>query len=175
VSKETKIDILVTPTVTILAGLGLSSLIGPGVKALMDFLGAIIMNATELQPFLMGVIVSVIVGMILSAPLSSAAICVALGLTGLAGGAATAGCCAQMVGFAVMTYSDNGWGGVVAQGLGTSKLQMGNIARNPRIWIPATLTGAITGPIATVVFGLQTARPSPPAWAPAASLGRSAS
>ncbi|MGI6239725.1 MAG: PTS transporter subunit IIC, partial [Christensenellales bacterium] len=155
VSKQTKIDILVTPTVTILAGLALASLIGPGVDALMRWLGGIIMTATEFRPLIMGAVVSMIVGVILTLPISSAAICVTLGLTGLAGGAATAGCCAQMIGFAVMSFRENGWGGVAAQGLGTSMLQMGNIVKNPRIWIPPTLCGAITGPIATVVFALE--------------------
>ncbi len=103
----------------------------------------------------MGIIVSVVVGVVLTLPISSAAICAALGLVGLAGGAAVAGCCAQMVGFAVMSFRENSWGGLVAQGLGTSMLQMGNIVRNPRIWIPPTLAAAVTGPIATCVFRLQ--------------------
>lgn len=155
VSKETKIDILVTPAVTILVGYGISALIGPGVSALMSGLGGLIMRATELEPFFMGILVSVMVGMALTLPISSAALCASLGLTGLAGGAATAGCCAQMIGFAVMSFGDNGWGGVAAQGLGTSKLQMGNIARNPRIWIPTLLTSAITGPVATCLFRME--------------------
>ena len=113
------------------------------------------MWATELQPFFMGILVSVIVGIALTLPISSAAICAALGLTGLAGGAAVAGCCAQMVGFAVLSFRENKWGGLVSQGLGTSMLQMGNIVRNPKIWIPATLTSAITGPIATCIFRLE--------------------
>ena len=116
--------------------------------------GGAIMWATELQPFLMGMLVSVFVGIALTLPISSAAICAALGLTGLAGGAAVAGCCAQMVGFAVMSFRENRWGGLLAQGLGTSMLQMGNIVRNPKIWIAPTLASAITGPIATCVFGL---------------------
>lgn len=132
VSKETKIDILVTPTVTILSGLAMASLVGPGVAALMNGFGAVIMNATVLNPFWMGICVSVLVGIALTLPISSAAICAALGLVGLAGGAATAGCCAQMVGFAVLSFRENGWGGIVAQGLGTSMLQMGNIVRNPK-------------------------------------------
>ncbi|MBQ8143661.1 MAG: PTS sugar transporter subunit IIC, partial [Butyricicoccus sp.] len=111
--------------------------------------------ATDLQPFFMGILVSVLVGVALTLPISSAAICAALGLTGLAGGAAVAGCCAQMVGFAVMSFPENKWGGLVSQGLGTSMLQMGNIVRNPRIWIPPTLASAITGPIATCLFKLQ--------------------
>ena len=113
------------------------------------------MWATELQPFFMGIIVSVIVGIALTLPISSAAICAALGLTGLAGGAALAGCCAQMVGFAVASFRENKWGGLFAQGIGTSMLQMGNIVKNPRIWLPATLASAITGPIATCLFHLQ--------------------
>ena len=113
------------------------------------------MWATELQPFFMGIIVSVIVGIALTLPISSAAICAALSLTGLAGGAAVAGCCAQMVGFAVMSFKENKWGGLFAQGLGTSMLQMGNIVRNPRIWLPPTLASAITGPVATCIFHLK--------------------
>ena len=113
------------------------------------------MWATELQPFFMGIIVSVIVGIALTLPISSAAICAALSLTGLAGGAAVAGCCAQMVGFAVMSFKENKWGGLFAQGIGTSMLQMGNIVRNPRIWLPPTLASAITGPVATCIFHLK--------------------
>ena len=113
------------------------------------------MWATELQPFFMGILVSVIVGIALTLPISSAAICAALSLTGLAGGAAVAGCCAQMVGFAVMSFRENKWGGLVAQGIGTSMLQMGNIVKNPKIWIPPTLASAITGPIATCIFKMQ--------------------
>ena len=155
VSKETKIDILVTPLVTILAGLGFASLVAAPVGRAASAFGQAIMWATELRPFFMGVVVSVVVGVVLTLPISSAAICAALGLTGLAGGAAVAGCCAQMVGFAVMSFRENRWGGLVAQGLGTSMLQMGNIVRNPRIWIPPTLAAAVTGPIATCVFRLQ--------------------
>lgn len=117
--------------------------------------GNLIMWATNLQPFLMGILVSVFVGIALTLPISSAAICAALGLTGLAGGAAVAGCCAQMVGFAVMSFRENKWGGLVSQGIGTSMLQMGNIIKNPRIWIAPILTSAITGPIATCLFKLQ--------------------
>ncbi len=155
VSKETKVDILVTPLVTIFAGVGLAALIAAPIGAAASWFGNLIMWATDLQPFLMGILVSVAVGIALTLPISSAAICAALGLTGLAGGAAVAGCCAQMIGFAVLSFRENKWGGLVAQGLGTSMLQMGNIVRNPRIWIPATLASAITGPIATCVFGLQ--------------------
>lgn len=155
VSKETKVDILVTPIVTILVGIGIAHLIAPAVGSAASAVGSFIMWATELRPFLMGILVSVIVGVALTLPISSAAICAALSLTGLAGGAAVAGCCAQMVGFAVLSFKENRWGGLVSQGLGTSMLQMGNIVRNPKIWIPATLASAITGPIATCVFHLQ--------------------
>ena len=155
VSKETKIDILVTPIVTVLAGIGLAALIAAPVGTAASAVGQAIMWATELQPFFMGIIVSVVIGVALTLPISSAAICAALGLTGLAGGAAVAGCCAQMVGFAVMSFRENRWGGLAAQGIGTSMLQMGNIVRNPRIWIPPTLASAITGPIATCIFRME--------------------
>ena len=155
VSKETKIDILVTPIVTVLAGIGFAALIAAPVGKAASAVGQAIMWATELQPFFMGIIVSVVIGVALTLPISSAAICLALGLTGLAGGAAVAGCCAQMIGFAVMSFPENRWGGLAAQGLGTSMLQMGNIVRNPRVWIPPTLAAAVTGPIATCIFGLQ--------------------
>lgn len=155
VSKETKIDIIVTPAVTILIGVLLSMWWAPGIGWVASQVGNAIMLATELQPFFMGIIVSVLVGIALTLPISSAAICAALSLTGLAGGAAVAGCCAQMVGFAVLSFRENKWGGLVAQGIGTSMLQMGNIVKNPRIWLPAILTSAITGPIATCVFRLQ--------------------
>ena len=155
VSKETKIDILVTPLVTIFVGVALSAWWAPAIGKAASSIGGIIMWDTELQPFFMGIVVSVIIGVALTLPISSAAICAALGLTGLAGGAAVAGCCAQMVGFAVMSYKENGVGGLVSQGIGTSMLQMGNIVRNPRIWIPPTLASAITGPIATCLFRFQ--------------------
>ena len=155
VSKETKIDILVTPLITIFAGVGLSALIAPPIGTAASWVGQLIMWSTEQQPFIMGVLVSVIVGVALTLPISSAAICAALGLTGLAGGAAVAGCCANMVGFAVMSFRENRWGGLISQGLGTSMLQMGNIVRNPKIWIPAIVTSMITGPIATVIFRLK--------------------
>ena len=155
VSKETKIDILVTPIVTVLVGVGFAALIAAPVGNAAAAVGAAIRWATELQPFFMGILVSVIIGIALTLPISSAAICFALGLTGLAGGAAVAGCCAQMVGFAVMSFPENRWGGLAAQGLGTSMLQMGNIVRNPRIWIPPTLASAITGPLATCLFRLE--------------------
>ena len=155
VSKETKIDILVTPIVTVLVGVGFAALIAAPVGTAASAVGQAIMWATELQPFFMGIIVSVVIGVALTLPISSAAICAALGLTGLAGGAAVAGCCAQMVGFAVMSFRENRWGGLAAQGLGTSMLQMGNIVRNPRIWIPPTLAAAITSPVATCLFRLE--------------------
>ena len=155
VSKETKVDILVTPAVTILVGVRLSVLCAPAIGAAASSVGDFIKWATNLQPLLMGILVSVVVGMALTLPISSAAICAALSLTGLAGGAAVAGCCAQMVGFAVMSFRENGVGGLVSQGLGTSMLQMPNIIRNPRTWIPPTLASAITGPIATCLFHLE--------------------
>ena len=155
VSKETKVDILVTPAVTILVGVGLSVLCAPAIGAAASSVGDFIKWAPNLQPLLMGILVSVVVGMALTLPISSAAICAALSLTGLAGGAAVAGCCAQMVGFAVMSFRENGVGGLVSQGLGTSMLQMPNIIRNPRTWIPPTLASAITGPIATCLFHLE--------------------
>ena len=155
VSKETKIDILATPLVTIFAGVGLSMLIAAPIGAAASQVGTLTMWATEQAPLVMGILVSVIVGVALTLPISSAAICAALGLTGLAGGAAVAGCCAQMVGFAVMSYKENGVGGLVSQGLGTSMLQMGNIVKNPRIWIAPTLASAITGPLATCLFHFE--------------------
>ena len=138
-----------------MVGTGLSVLFAPAIGKAASAVGSVIMWATELQPLLMGFVVSVLVGVALTLPISSAAICAALGLTGLAGGAAVAGCCAQMIGFAVMSYRENGVGGLVSQGLGTSMLQMPNIIRNPRIWIPPTLAAAITGPIATCLFRLE--------------------
>ena len=155
VSKETKVDILVTPGVTILVGVALAKWIAPPIGTAAYAFGLLIDSATKLQPFWMGIAVSVLVGMALTLPISSAAICSVLQLTGLAGGAAVAGCCAQMVGFAVMSFKENRWGGLVSQGLGTSMLQMPNIVRNPRIWIAPTVASAITGPIATCLFGLE--------------------
>ena len=158
VSKETKVDILVTPTVTIVSGLLIARLAGPGVSAVMTAFGNMIMHATDMHPFFMGIIVSVLVGIALTLPISSAAICAsfgAAGLIGLAGGAATAGCCAQMVGFAVMSFKENRWSGIVAQGLGTSMLQMGNIVKKPLIWLPPTIVSAITGPMATCLFKME--------------------
>ena len=152
VSKETKIDIIVTPIITIMIGVGIAYLIARPIGTAASYVGNVIMWATDLQPLLMGIVVSVVVGMALTLPISSAAICAALSLTGLAGGAAVAGCCAQMIGFAFMSYKENGVGGLISQGIGTSMLQMPNIVRNPRIWIAPTLTAAITGPLATCVF-----------------------
>ena len=155
VSKETRVDILLTPLVTIGVGITLSALWAPALGKVAMRVGDIIMWATELQPFLMGILVSVVVGIALTLPISSAAICAALGLTGLAGGAAVAGCCAQMIGFAVISFPENKWGGLLSQGIGTSMLQMGNIVRNPRVWIAPCLTSAITGPLATCFFQLR--------------------
>ena len=168
VSKETKIDILVTPLVTILAGVGLSALLAPAIGTAASAVGDVVKWATVLQPFWMGILVSVVIGVALTLPISSAAICAAIGLTGLAGGAAVAGCCANMVGFAVLSFRENRWGGLVSQGLGTSMLQMGNIVRNPRIWLPAILTSAITGPLATCLFRLEM---NDPASAVASGMG----
>ena len=154
VSKETKVDILVTPVVTILVGYGISWLCCPAIAYAMYYLGAFVNTATELQPFFMGIVVSVAVGILLTLPISSAAICAMIGISGLAGGAATVGCCCQMVGFAVMSFRENRWGGLVAQGLGTSMLQMGNIIRRPVIWLPTILSSAILGPVSTLVFRL---------------------
>ncbi len=155
VSKETRVDILVTPAVTVFAGVGLAACIAPPIAAGAHAFGQFIKDLTILQPFWMGIAVSVLVGVALTLPISSAAICASFTLTGLAGGAAVAGCCAQMVGFAVMSFRENRWGGLVSQGIGTSMLQMPNIVKNPRIWIPPTLASAITGPIATCIFRLE--------------------
>ena len=165
VSKTTKVDILVTPAVTVLAGCGLSAVLAPVIKVLAGYVTTFIDFAMTQQPLVMGLLVSVVIGVALTLPISSAAICAALVLSGmgangteglaLAGGAAVAGCCAQMIGFAVMSFRDNKWGGLVSVGVGTSMLLMPNIIRNPRIWIAPTLVSAITGPLATCVFGLK--------------------
>lgn len=155
ISKETKIDILLTPFITVASGVLLSMWCAPAIGSAASYIGNLIMWATELQPFFMGILVSVIVGIALTLPISSAAICAALGLTGLAGGAAVAGCCAQMIGFAFMSYKENKIGGILSQGLGTSMLQIGNIVKNPKVWIPPILTSAITGPLATCVFHME--------------------
>ena len=155
VSKETKVDLLVTPAVTIVIGVALAKLIAPPIGTAASAFGLVIDNATKLQPFWMGIAVWVLVCFALTLPISSAAICSVLQLTGLAGGAAVAGCCAQMVGFAVMSFKENRWGGLVSQGLGTSMLQMPNIIRNPRVWIAPIVASAITGPVATCLFKLE--------------------
>lgn len=155
VSKKTKVDILVTPLVTLLSGALLSVLCAKWIGIAASSIGNFIMWATNLHPFFMGVIVSVVVGIVLTLPISSAAICAAFGLVGLAGGAAVAGCSANMIGFAVMSFPENKWGGLVSQGLGTSMLQMPNIVKNPKIWLPVILTSAITGPVSTCLFKLE--------------------
>jgi uncharacterized membrane protein len=155
VSKKTKLDILVTPIVSIIPAMLLARWISPYIAWAMAALGEFINTATEYQPFWMGIVISAVVGVILTLPISSAAICAMIGISGIAGGAAVVGCCAQMVGFAVISFRENGWGGVAAQGLGTSMLQMGNICRRPQIWIPPTLAAAICGPISTMIFKLQ--------------------
>ncbi|MBQ8387949.1 MAG: PTS sugar transporter subunit IIC [Clostridia bacterium] len=168
VSKKTKIDILVTPFVTLLVGGVLAVYAAPWIGKAVGVISTVIAFAMKQQPFVMGILVSVIIGIALTLPISSAAICAALGLSAvaatdpslasglaLAGGAAVAGCCAQMVGFAVMSFKENKWGGLVSQGIGTSMLQMPNIIKNPRIWIPTIVASAVTGPLATCVFDLQ--------------------
>lgn len=152
VAGKTKVDIVVTPLVTIIAGCLVGQLAGPGVSAMMSGLGSFINMATEMNPFPMGIIISVVVGMALTAPISSAALCIMLDLSGIAAGAATVGCCCQMVGFAVISFRENRWGGLLSQGIGTSMLQFGNILRRPAIWIPATLASAVLGPISTCIF-----------------------
>ncbi len=155
ISKMTKLDIILTPATVIITGLLTARFVGPGIDALMSGLGEVIMKATELQPIPMGIIISVLMGMALTLPISSAAIGLMLSLNGLAAGAATVGCSAQMIGFAVISLKENGWGGLISQGLGTSMLQMPNIIKNPYIWIPPTLTGAILGPIATTIIPMK--------------------
>jgi hypothetical protein len=152
ISKETKVDIILTPALTILVGALAAKTIGPVVAALMIGLGKVVMTATELQPFFMGIVVAVIMGLVLTAPISSAALAIMLELSGLAGGAATVGCCAQMIGFAVISYKDNGVGGLFAQGIGTSMLQISNIVNNWWILLPPTAAAAVIGPIATMGF-----------------------
>ena len=152
VSKETRVDIIVTPAVTIIMGAIAAILIGPAIGKLMEGLGQIVMHATEMQPFFCGIIVATVVGLALTAPISSAALCIMLGLEGLAAGAATAGCCAQMIGFAVISYKENGFGGFLAQGIGTSMLQISNIFKNPWILVPPTVAGAVAGPVSTCLF-----------------------
>ena len=155
VSKKTKVDIIVTPAVTILCGALLTVLTAKYIGIAASSVGKFLVWTTKLHPFWMGILVSVVVGVALTLPISSAAICAAFGLTGLAGGAAVAGCCAQMVGFAVLSFRENRWGGILSQGLGTSMLQMPNIIKNPKVWLPAILTSAITGPLATCLFKME--------------------
>lgn len=159
VSKATKLDIIITPTVTIAVGTAIVLWLGAPVTTAVVAFGNFVMECTHYHPFIMGILVSVLIGIALTLPISSAAICASIGLVGLAGGAATAGCCAQMIGFAVMSFRENGIGGFVAQGLGTSMLQMGNIAKKPIIWLPPTIASAITGPIATCVFKMSNSIP----------------
>lgn len=155
ISKETVIDIVITPTVTILVGSLVAVWIGPPIASFLTKIGELIVYFTTLRPILMGILVSVFMGIILTLPISSAALAMMLGLTGIAGGAATAGCCANMIGFAIISFKENKWSGLLAQGLGTSMLQMPNIMRNWKIWIPAIVASAITGPISTVIFKLE--------------------
>ena len=154
ISKKTPVDIILTPLVTVITGALIARYCCSPINDFMMGLGAVINHATQLNPFMMGVSVAVLMGCALTLPISSVAICVMLGIEGLAAGAATVGCCAQMIGFAVISYKDNGIGGFISQGLGTSMLQIGNIVRRPRIWIAPTLTAAILGPISTMVFGM---------------------
>lgn len=155
VSKETKVDIIVTPAVTIILGVLAGTIVGQPIATFMEWIGIVIMRATELAPIPMGILVSTLMGMILTLPISSAAIGIMLKLGGLAAGAATVGCSTQMVGFAVASYRENGWGGLISQGLGTSMLQIPNIVKNPRIWIPPTLASAILGPLATTILPME--------------------
>lgn len=152
VAGKTKVDILVTPLISILTGSAVGLLLGPPISGFMTWLGGIINWGTEQQPFLMGIVVSVLMGMILTLPISSAALGVSLGLSGIAAGAATVGCCANMVGFAVASYRENKMGGLVAQGLGTSMLQVPNIVKKPVIWLPAIAASAVLGPVSTMLF-----------------------
>ncbi len=155
VSKETKLDIMVTPMVTFIMGFIVAYFLCPYIQTFMIWLGDVIKWATVQQPLIMGIVVATIVGLALTAPISSAALCIMIGLDGLAGGAATAGCCAQMIGFAVMSFKANGWGGFFAQGLGTSMLQVPNIIKHPMILIPPTVAGMITGPLAITVWHME--------------------
>jgi len=154
IAGKTPVDIVLVPIVTIITGGLAGTFVGPGVSAMMSGLGAFINTATEMNPVPMGIIVSTVVGMVLTLPISSAALCISLGLEGIAAGAAAVGCSAQMIGFAVMSYRENKFGGLLAQGLGTSMLQVPNIFRNPLVWIPPTLASAILGPISTAVLGM---------------------
>jgi len=155
VSKITVVDIIVTPAVTICVGIAVAQLLGSPISALMNQIGGFIMWSVELQPLLMGMVVSVVMGIILTLPISSAAIAISLSLSGLAAGAATVGCCCQMIGFATMSFRENRWGGLLSQGLGTSMLQMPNIVRNPKIWLPPIIASAVLGPLSTLVFQMS--------------------
>ncbi|MBE6230672.1 MAG: PTS sugar transporter subunit IIC [Bacteroidales bacterium] len=150
VSKRTPVDIIVTPLVAVVAGGVFAKYCCAPINVWVMSLGEVINRATMLNPFIMGILVSVSVGCFLTLPISSAALCISIGISGLAAGAATAGCCAQMIGFAVISYKDNGVGGLISQGLGTSMLQIGNIARKPVIWLAPTLASAILGPVSTM-------------------------
>ncbi len=152
---KTKVNIVVVPMATIVTGCLAGWLIGPTVSAFMNMLGGIINRATELSPLPMGIIVSVVVGLALTAPISSAALCVMLDLSGIAAGAACVGCCCQMVGFAVGSLPVNGIGGLISQGIGTSMLQFSNILKKPAIWLPPTITSAILGPVSTCIFRME--------------------
>lgn len=152
IAGRTRVDIILVPFTTIIVGGLVGNLIGPPVSAFMTWLGGVINSATELQPIPMGIIVSVLTGMALTAPISSAALCITMGISGMAAGAATVGCCVNMLGFAIISYRDNGIGGFLAQGLGTSMLQVPNIVKKPVIWLPAIIASAILGPIATTVL-----------------------
>lgn len=154
VHRTTPFDIIITPATTLLAGMAVATFLSPMIDGAMTALGQFIVWAVELSPIFMSIVVAVAMGLILTLPISSAAIAISLGLSGLAAGAATVGCAAQMMGFAVMSYKDNGMGTAVACGLGTSMIQMPNILKNPKIWLPPTLTGAILAPFATAVFGM---------------------
>jgi uncharacterized membrane protein len=155
VSKTTPVDLIVTPAVTIIVGVLAAMLLAPPIGKFANLFGVAVMWATEMQPFFMGILVSAIVGIVLTLPISSAALCAALGLVGLAGGAAVAGCCAHMVGFAVASYRENKIGGLLAQGLGTSMLQVPNLNKKPILWIPAVVASIVNGPVATVIFKLK--------------------
>ncbi len=154
ISGKTKVDIVLTPMAVIVAGSLVAKFVGPGVNGFMTWLGSVVNAATVMAPIPMGIVVATVVGLALTAPISSAALCIMLNLSGLAAGAAAAGCCAQMVGFAVISFKDNGWGGLLSQGLGTSMLQVPNILRKPAIWLPPTLAGAVLGPISTALLGM---------------------
>lgn len=152
VAGETRVDIILTPIITVLVGVGVAQIIGPSVMQIMKWIGEIIMIATESNPFAMSIIIAIVIGLVLTLPISSAALCLMLELDGLAAGAATIGCCAQMIGFATISFKDNGIGGLLAQGLGTSMVQMPNIYKNWKIWIPPTLAAGVIGPIAIIFF-----------------------